>query len=70
MKTITGTLIIEPAGNKQNNQDFHKFTKNIRTITEINNLRNNKKIVKELGTKIKDLGSRDSVRNRTKKQEH
>ena len=40
---ITGTLTIEPAWNKQKN----KCTKNMRTITEIQNLWNNKKIVKE-----------------------
>ena len=67
METITGTLIIVPAGNKEKNYKFHTWIKNIKTINEIINLRNNKKIVKELGTKINkevkdsDLGSRDTV---------
>ena len=58
METITGTLIIVPAGNKEKNYKFHTWIKNIKTINEIINLRNNKKIVKELGTKIKKLGQR------------
>ena len=38
-------------------QEFYTCTKNIRTrtINKVHNLRNNKKIVKKLGTKIKDV---------------
>ena len=43
-----------------------RYYKNMRTTNEIHNLKNNKKIVKELGTKIKDLGRRHSTRNRNK----
>jgi len=38
-------------------RSFIHVCKNTRAINEIHNLRNNKKIVKELGTKIEDLGS-------------
>ena len=50
-------LTIEPAGNKLNTQEFCTCTKNLktRTINEIHNLRNNKKIVKKFGTTIDDL---------------
>ena len=62
MGTITRTLTIEPAWNKQK-KDYEKnpCTRNIRTINKIRNLRNKKKIVWELVTKIKDLGNRNTV---------
>ena len=62
MGTITRTLTIEPAWNKQK-KDYEKnpCTRNIRTINKIRNLRNQKKIGKDLGTKIKDLGNWDTV---------
>ena len=48
-------------GTSNKKQEFHICTKNIRTINEIHNLRNYKKIAKGLGTKIKDLGCKDTV---------
>jgi len=62
MGTITGTLTIEPAWNKQKKDyEFHPCTRNIRTINKIHNLKEQKKIVWELVTKIKDLGKRNTV---------
>ena len=68
MGTITGTLTIEKVGISKKKQEFHTCTMNIRTINEIHNLRNTKEIAQKLGTKIRDLGSKDtvSVRNRNK----
>ena len=65
MGTITGTLTIEKAKKKQ---EFYTCTMNIKTINEIHNLRNTEEIAQKLGTKIRDLGSKDtvSVRNRNK----
>ena len=56
MGTIKGTLTTELAWNKKKKQEFHACTKNIRTINEIHNLRNNKKDCQEIETKLKDLG--------------
>ena len=48
MGTITGTLTIKLAWNKQQkNKEFHACTKNIRTVNKIHNLRKNKKIVRK-----------------------
>ena len=44
---MTETLTIEPAWNKQKKQEFYTCTKKIRTINEIHNLWNNKKIVRK-----------------------
>ena len=56
MGTITGTL--SQLGTRTNNSEYHNIlTKNKRTINVIYIiLRNNKKNIKKLGTKIKDFG--------------
>ena len=46
---------------KKKDYEKNPCTRNIRTINKIRNLRNKKKIVWELVTKIKDLGNRNTV---------
>ena len=70
MGTITGTLTIELVWNKQKSQEFHVYTKNIRTINEIHFISNNKKIVKGIRNKNKGLRTEiQSLETHCQKQE-
>jgi len=47
----TGTLTIEPSGNKQKKLGVSTCIKKVITFNEIHNIRNHKKIAKKLGIK-------------------